>query len=239
MVAFGYNDQGDRVRRQVDSDPATKYLTDHENPTGYSQVLAELDASGASAQAEYLYADGYGPSAQWDDESDVLAYLHGDHLGSTRLLTNAAGSDISGAMDYSPYGEPLATPGSLTTYAFTGQPRDGLLPLQYHRARWLKLATGNWLSQDGIFDYPGNLGNLYLYGAASPIVNVDVSGNLSLTELGVVSAIASTIAVSMDTYVNGWRGFNHAFQVAAMAAGAAVLVTLLMAGAWHYWRLQG
>ena len=178
-VAFGYNDQGDRVKRQVNSDPATKYLTDNQNPSGYSQSLAELDTSGAVVQKEYLYAESVAPNVE-SDKNGSISCLHDDHQGSTRLLTDEDGSvKNNSTYNYTLYGESLdgATEDrSLTTYAFTGQTRDPDLGLQYHRTRWLDTDHSCWLAEDPFFDYPENYGNSYGYASCCPVNYVDWSG---------------------------------------------------------------
>ena len=105
QVAFDLNDQGDRARRQDGTDPATKYLTDYQNPTGYSQVLTEINATTGEVQRDYLYGAEILAQA---DETNGFAYLHGDNLGSTRLLTDETGSAIDNTdYNYSPYGVPI------------------------------------------------------------------------------------------------------------------------------------
>ncbi len=54
-VVFGYDDNGTRVSRKYDSDPATRYLTDYYNLTGYSQTLSELDESYTKLSRNYFY----------------------------------------------------------------------------------------------------------------------------------------------------------------------------------------
>ena len=57
-VAFRYDDQGTRVKRTATEGTQTtekRYLTDYQNPTGYSQTLQELDLSATEVQAQYTY----------------------------------------------------------------------------------------------------------------------------------------------------------------------------------------
>ena len=119
-----------------------------------------------------------------------LEFFHGDHLASSRLLTDASGQRTNGSeTNYAPYGTLLGSAGSLTSYAFTGQFRDSDLNLQYHRARWHSSLRGAWLSIDAVLDFPGNLGNPYAYVGSSPVSRRDAVGLFSLGELNVSSAI--------------------------------------------------
>jgi YD repeat-containing protein len=147
-VAYSYDDQGTLVSRNAGSN-ATRYLTDYANPTGYSQTLAELDATGTKTQVDYVY--GVYLLAQTVN-GNSQTFFHGDHLGSVRMLSDAAGSAVSGGdYNYTPFGELSAGPSALTSYAFTGQRRDGVSGLQYHRARWSNTAKMSWGSVDASF----------------------------------------------------------------------------------------
>jgi len=185
-VAFAYDDQGTRIGRAYDSD-VTRYLTDYENLTGYSQTLAELDATATSTRQQYSYGDSLlsqsGPSAS-------PQYFHSDHLGSTRLLTTSTGDAISGSdFEYSPYGELIAGTGSLTSARFTGQHFDSDLSLQYHRARWYSPVRAGWLSVDPVTDFPANFASAYGYVGDDPLNRWDRMGLFSVGELNVSSAI--------------------------------------------------
>ncbi len=169
-----------------------------------------------------------------------LRFFHGDHLGTMRQLTDASGSALlASAVDYSPFGSPLTAAGGAalsqeTALQFTGQHRDSghhATNLQWHRARWLNTDHGRWLSQDPVFDWPGNLGGKYNYSFYAPN-SIDISGLKTLVVMVAVAAIIGGLgAVAHDTYANGWTSLGHALTVAAIGALTAVLVTLAFAGA--------
>jgi hypothetical protein len=57
----------------------------------------------------------------------TVTYLHGDHLGSTSLTTDAAGAVVARVLYY-PYGEERYTEGTLQTdYGYTGQRRERIM----------------------------------------------------------------------------------------------------------------
>ncbi|MDZ7639829.1 MAG: RHS repeat-associated core domain-containing protein [Bryobacterales bacterium] len=122
--------------------------------TGASSTWFIYDASGQLA-AEYTTA---GPSG-----SGATHYLTTDHLGSTRLVTDASKNVISRhdylpfgyeiytgitsrttAQGYSPNPSTLATP----TQRFTGKERDAETGLDYFGARYLSGAMGRFTSPD-------------------------------------------------------------------------------------------
>ncbi len=128
-----------------------------------------------------------------------LRFFHGDHLGTTRQLTDATGASLlASAADYSPFGSPLSAAGGSalseeTALQFTGQYRDSgphATNLQWHRARWLNTQQGRWLSQDPVFDWPGNFGNRFNY-IASKVNNLSDQSGL----LGFLAGAALVIAV--------------------------------------------
>jgi hypothetical protein len=51
----------------------------------------------------YLYGPSTAPIAQINDSTGTIQYLHGDIIGSTRLITDASGASV-GTMSYDPYG---------------------------------------------------------------------------------------------------------------------------------------
>jgi RHS repeat-associated protein len=146
------------------------------------------DAFGGLA-AEYLPT---GPSSPAGTH-----YLSTDHLGSTRLVTNANG-DVVSRHDYLPFGEEIPnTVGnrqSVTGYAwngsltqrFTGKERDGETGLDYFLARDYSGAQGRFSSPDWS-DRPEPIPyadlrdpqtlNLYSYGRNSPLSGRDVDGH--------------------------------------------------------------
>ncbi len=67
----------------------------------------------------------------------VLYYLHGDHLGSTSLVTSITGTLVARQL-YGPYGAPRWSSGTLPTdYRYTGQRSEtGLGSLHDYGARF-------------------------------------------------------------------------------------------------------
>jgi RHS repeat-associated protein len=198
-VYFSYDDQRTRTAKRVNTAAGsllseTAYLTDYENPTGLSQTLAEYNPADPSSTRAYVYGDALLAQSDAPAGGTPLGFLHTDHSGSTRLLTNGSGASIvSSQLDFEPYGDPLVAPSSLTPYHFTGQYRDADLKFQYQRARWLNTATSLWLSADPVFDFPGGFAAYYAYCGLSPIDAFDLSGRFTTAELAVANQISGVL----------------------------------------------
>lgn len=118
-------------------------------------------------------------------------YLTSDHLGSTRIVTDANGN-VESRHDYLPFGEEWASTyggrSSITGYSansnvrqkFTGKERDQETGLDYFGARYMSAAQGRFTSPD-----PKSAGsdlanpeswNGYAYGLNNPLRYVDQNG---------------------------------------------------------------
>lgn len=240
-IAYGYDDLGALVSRQVDNGPPTYYLVDHQNSTGYSQVLCAYTFGDTNGGTSYLYGDGVGPLAQ-STAGGAAQFIHTDYLGSTRLLTGASGAPVTGsAFDYSPYGELQSADATLTPFAFTGQWNDLGLGRQYHGRRWYNPAAATWLSQDSGFDFPNNFGNPYLYVGANPINNTDPTGTFSLSEINVTAAIQNTLQVirvpAMAVIANGRAQYaSWMMSVQTMGTRIATAMPLAMQGVQRFYQ---
>src|SRR5207245_11811711 len=70
------------------------------------------------------------------DASGNATFFHHDHLGSTRLLTDTAGTTAATAT-YDAYGNQTASSGSIANpFGYAGQYTDAETGLQYLRARY-------------------------------------------------------------------------------------------------------
>jgi RHS repeat-associated protein len=120
--------------------------------------------------------------------ASTLYYLHGDHLGSTSLVTcgtlAGCGAVAYGAVVarryYYPFGEerPGGTGTLPTTYGFTGQRRDST-GLIYLNARYYDELLGRFISADTIVPGSGNpqAFNRYAYVFNNPLKYVDPTGH--------------------------------------------------------------
>lgn len=158
-------------------------------------------------------------------------YITTDHLGSTRLVTDASGNVVS-RHDYLPFGEEIpAGVGGRTTamgyvanpamaQKFTGKERDAETELDYFGARYLSGVQGRFSSPDPTFlNVLRVVGpqrwNQYSYAANNPLKYVDPDG-------------LEAVAINYPGYQVGVRG-NFTLPL-----GHAGVVIVRKDGSTHY-----
>ena len=174
-TTYAYDGDGRRVQK-VSGGAATTYV---------------YDAAGQLA-AEYNSVAPTGAPCS-------TCYLTADHLGSTRMMTDASGT-VKSLHDYLPFGEEIPAgfpsgaagrgsaypPSTLAindtvTEKFTGKERDQETGLDYFGARYFSAAQGRWTSPDPTFLALNRLvnpqrWNMYGYALNSPFRYVDPDG---------------------------------------------------------------
>ncbi|MBL8058975.1 MAG: hypothetical protein JNK29_19875, partial [Anaerolineales bacterium] len=110
-------------------------------------------------------------------QGSAVYYLHGDHLGSAALVTDAAGGVVSQAR-YLPFGQERLTAGaSPSDFAFTGQRREGFGLLDYN-GRYYAPQLAQFISADPVA--PAVLStqalNRFAYVLYNPLKFVDPTG---------------------------------------------------------------
>ena len=136
----------------------------------------------------------------------TTTYYHGDHLGSTQLLTAGTGWPVGGDIYY-PYGQgPM--PGT-NHYLFTDKERDAESQLDYFGARYYASNMGrfmspDWSAQEEPVPYaklndPQSL-NLYSYVLNHPLVGIDPDGHAcdNANEMAVCHGITVAISNGMN-----------------------------------------
>lgn len=145
FVTLVYDGDGNRVSETVGG-VTTNYLVDTQNPTGYAQVVDELQ-SGTVART---YSFGLERISETQTLNSVLttSFYSYDGHGSVRQLTNASGA-ITDSYDYDAFGNLINSTGSTpNVYLFAGEQYDPALGLYYNRARYLNTTTGRFWSMD-------------------------------------------------------------------------------------------
>jgi RHS repeat-associated protein len=134
----------------------------------------------------YYFAGSTRIAVRVQTATNVLYYLHGDHLGSTSLATTSGGAAHSRQL-YTPWGESRWSSGSLPTdLRFTGQRSEeaGLGSLYDYGARFYSPRVGRFLSADTIVPSPGNPQSLnrYSYTLNNPVKYTDPGGHMACLE---------------------------------------------------------
>jgi RHS repeat-associated protein len=189
LVTLVYDGDGNRVSEAVGG-TTTNYLVDTQNPTGYAQVVDELQ-TGTVART---YSFGLERISETQTLNSVLtpSFYGYDGHGSVRQLTNSAGA-ITDSYDYDAFGNLINQTGSTpNNYLFAGEQYDPALTLYYNRARYLNTTTGRFWSMDddeGDDDSPLSL-HKYTYADDNPTNDLDPSGN-EVDALGAFSVSAT------------------------------------------------
>ena len=161
----------------------------------YGDVLYQSDTAGNALS--FTLAGGMLISQH---DAAGTSYFLADALGSTRALTDEAGS-ISSAYNYDAFGE--LTAGSVpvgTDYLFTGQQYDASTELYRLRARYYSPSMGRFLSQDTWatnFRDPMEY-NRYSYAANNPATYSDPSGHFVDTSQ-ILSKIKAQVVGALST----------------------------------------
>lgn len=155
----------------------------------------------------YVY-DAFGKlAAEYANQTPASGtrYIHVDHLGSTRLVTDANGTPITaGCHDYLPFGQEIVAGvngrGSCFPSApsagieFTGKERDGETGLDFFGARYYSGPQGRFTGPDpspnGMAIGDPQSWNLYSYVRNRPTAFVDVGGKWATRIHGDILSVA-------------------------------------------------
>jgi RHS repeat-associated protein len=211
----------------LSADFTSNYLVDTVNPTGYAQVVDELQRGAVTRTYSYgldRISEGQPLNSAW-----TPSFYDYDGHGSVRQLTNSAGA-VTDTYDYDAFGNLINSTGSTpNNYLFAGEQFDPALNLYYNRARYLNTTTGRFWTLD---TYEGNDQDplslhKYLYTEDEPVDNVDPCGKcvpstgnygqqvqqlITLDFLEQIGVVASQQDVSITSIlglpVPGWQGGN-------------------------------
>ena len=160
QVSNIYDGNGMRVKKD-ESGKTTYYLYSGSNP------LLEYSPNDGS----YLYRIYAGNKAIAEEKNGVVKFYHKDHLGSTRVVTNAVGAKIA-EYKFAPYGEKEISSGDGTDYGFTDKTEDASTGLKYFGARFYDAEVGRFINLD-----PKKDGlNWFEFCRNNPVLYVDPNG---------------------------------------------------------------
>ncbi|HET9285264.1 MAG TPA: RHS repeat-associated core domain-containing protein [Candidatus Angelobacter sp.] len=207
-VSIVYDGDGNRVSETV-AGVTTNYLVDTNSPSGFAQVLEELQ-SGSVVRA-------YSYGLQLVNQRQIIAgvpstsFYGFDGTGSVRYLTDSLGS-VTDTYDYDVFGNLINSTGSTpNNYLYQGQQFDPALHVYYNRARYLDTTSGRFLTVD---PYLGNLSDplslhRYLYARLDPVDRSDPSGQqFSMAEVSISIDIDSTLESLNSAYYSNLLRFT-------------------------------
>ena len=146
--------------------------------------------------------------------------LIADHLGSVRVVVNAATGQVMQRRDYDPFGRVLIdTAPGFQPFGFAGGLHDPATELVRFGARDYHPATGRWTTLDPL-GFAGGDTNQYRYAFGDPVNFTDPSGEIlpvlagaaacaaGVCEAIAVAAVATAVALlgmaAVDTWVVPW-----------------------------------
>jgi len=189
-VTIVYDGDGNRVSETVGG-VTTNYLVDTQNPTGYVQVVDELQ-NGAVTRT---YSWGLELISKLETGNSKRSFYGFDGHGSVRFLTDSPGA-VTDTYDYDAFGNLINSTGSTANnYLFAGEQYDPALGLYYNRARYLNATTGRFWTMDtyaGGVSEPLSL-HRYLFASANPVNRVDPSGLEDLASISAAEGISEDL----------------------------------------------
>jgi RHS repeat-associated protein len=204
-VSIVYDGDGNRVAETVGG-VTTRYLVDDLNPTGYTQVVEELQ--GGVVVRKYAYGLQRISQRQLIGGVWTTHFYQYDGHGSVRQLTDSAGS-VTDTYTYDAFGNLLARTGATpNNMLFAGEEFDPALGLYYNRARYFDPRNGRFWSMDLFEGYGTDPSSLhkYTYVGNNPVNLSDPTGfaadlGSTLQSIG----IATTIAALSGAIIEGIR----------------------------------
>ncbi|NKE71607.1 FG-GAP-like repeat-containing protein [Candidatus Manganitrophus noduliformans] len=181
-TTFIYDGDGGRVKKTAGG------IT-----TVYIGKLYECTGSTCS---KYIFAGSQRVALKPVGSSEVY-YYQPDHLGSSNVVTNQAGTKLQ-ELTYYPYGQTRTNTGSINVnHKYTSQELDSSTGLYFYNARYYDPVLGRFISPDTIVPgrrNPQNL-NRYSYVSNNPINYTDPSGHWKLRNfLKSVGNVAAWVA---------------------------------------------
>jgi RHS repeat-associated protein len=193
-----YDGDGNRVSETVGG-VTTNYLVDTLNPTGYAQVVDELQ----SGVVTRTYS--YGLERISEKQAAGASFYGYDGHGSVRQLTDATGT-VTDSYDYDGFGNLISQMGATpNNYLFASEQYDPALGLYYNRARYLNTTTGRFWSMDSVDGEPEDPASLhrYAYASGSPVDRADPLGSQDFTLIGATAYQATATTIDVTPVVQG------------------------------------
>jgi RHS repeat-associated protein len=173
-VTYSYDGDGKRVMKSNAGTPPVPFKLYWYGMSGLD-VLLETDAAGNTPD-EYIFFGGKRIARR--QSTGTVSYYFSDHLGTSRVVTNATGTLLDDS-DFYPFGgERVVVNNDPNQYKFTGKERDSESGLDNFGARYNSSSLGRFMSVDpvaGSLSNPQSL-NRYTYVLNNPLKFIDPTG---------------------------------------------------------------
>jgi RHS repeat-associated protein len=180
--------------------------------------IAELDGAG-TVVSRFVYATR-GSVPEYMIKGGVTYAIITDHLGSPRLVLDAATGEIAQRMEHDEFGHvTLDTNPGFQPFGFGGGIYDRQTGLVHFGAREYDAETGRWTTKDPI-GFLGGDANLYAYVLNDPINNVDPFGLQAPPSYLAAAMISAEYAAAIGLAVNYGRQAAQYGRQTAQGIGA-------------------
>jgi RHS repeat-associated protein len=172
IASYGHDGLGRRVRKALPDGTHRKYVYDLDG-----RLIAERNELNQPVR-ETIFVDGH-PVAEMigTPGSTTIRYIHTDHIGLPRLMTDASGAVIWDST-FMPFGEQVSASGSTSTdHRFQGQYADAHAGLYYNYFRDYDPTLGRYIQSDPI-GLAGGL-NRSGYVDGKPLALIDPKGTMA------------------------------------------------------------
>lgn len=180
-ITYLVDGENRRIGKEVNGTPVQGFLyRDALNP------IAELDGSG-NVVSRFIYGTRHSVP-DYMIRGGVTYRIVADHLGSVRLVVNAATGAVVQQMNYDAFGRvTLDTNPGFQPFGFGGGLYDDDTGLVRFGARDYDAEIGRWTTKDPIL-FNGKSTNLYVYSLNDPVNNTDSSGYIldTLVDIGFI-----------------------------------------------------
>jgi RHS repeat-associated protein len=193
---FGYDAEGRQIAYCGSAQPCTRAAAAEQYY--YDGEGRRAEKVGGSGTTTYVYDAAGQLASEYSTAAPAFSgrrYLTTDHLGTTRIITDASGNPAE-CHDYHPFGAEVTfssgnsryglgcyATASLEEPGFTGKERDSETGLDYFGARYFSGAQGRFTSVDPVLMAPERLRdpqqlNLYVYARNNPLKYIDPTGTI-------------------------------------------------------------
>jgi len=176
------------------------------------QPAAELDTSGAVV-VRFIYGERVNvPEGMI--KGGITYRLVTDHVGSVRLVVDAATGAVAQRMDYDEFGRvTLDTSPGFQPLGFAGGIHDPDTGLVRFGARDYDAETGRWTAKDPLL-FEGGDANLYAYVGGDPINRIDPTGEILWVLPALPVITADMIAIAGLATAAAWAGWEGLCAIA-------------------------
>jgi RHS repeat-associated protein len=169
LIEYLIDSQNRRVGKKVNGGVVAQWLYGDQ-----LRVVAELDGAGALV-SRFVYGSRSN-SPDYMIRGGVAYRIYSDHLGSPRVVVDAATGAIVAKMQFDEFGNVLAdTAAGFLPFGFAGGLYDRDTGLVRFGARDYDARTGRWTASEPL-GFAGGTTNFYAYAASDPVNLIDSNG---------------------------------------------------------------